>query len=444
TSLGRPAPGPDGQRIRSVLALRKDRLGAFRRWIQQYGDIVRIPVGPELLYLVVHPDHVKSVLQDQARSFDKQTRGFAVIRRLLGQGLLTSEGKFWLRQRRIAQPVFGRRTVGAFAGQFGLAAQRLADRWAEAQNGQTIDVTEAMTRLTLSIVGETLLGRELTGEARAVGEALSISLHWASKNVTTPKFLLDLPTRSNRESQRAIQTLDRVVLETIDARRQASERPDDLLTRLMEATDPETGQGMSDQQLRDEVMTMFLAGHETTANALAFSLYLLGQHPEWAEKVAAEADAVLTDELPTADDLRRLDVTGRVVFEAMRLYPPAWIVPRRAATDTQLGEFHIEAGANLICFTMGTHRHPEFWPDPETFDPDRFLESAAPRHKFAYFPFGGGPRLCIGRDFALLEAVLVLATLMRRVRMVPAWDQVGLDPTITLRPTGLKMRVQAR
>ena len=436
----RTAPGPRGHPLLGSLpAARRDPLKLFMESFRDYGEVVRFRFGPRVAHLVSSPSGVNQILAENNKNYGKQTRGYASLRYVLGNGLLTSEGEFWKRQRRIAQPAFHRQRIAGFGQAMVRAASEAAASF-EAQRGQVIDDAEEMMRLTLRIVGETLLGYDPSDAAGEVGPALAFLLAMVNQR-TSRLIFFDrplLPTPENFRIRRSLATLDAVVQRIIAERRK---RPgDDLLSMLMEATDELTSEKMDDKQLRDEAMTIFLAGHETTSNALTWTFLLLARYPAALRELRAELAEVLGDRDPVLEDLPRLRFTKMVVEESMRLYPPAWMIARSVSQRDEIGGYEIPAGSIVFVSPYVVHRHPGVWQDPEGFDPQRF---AGEKPRGAYFPFGGGPRLCIGNGFAMMEAELVLATIARRVRFeLQPGHPVVPDPGITLRPRyGMKMRV---
>lgn len=400
-------------------------------------------------HVVAHPTDVQTVLQDPQHVFTKNTRGYQKLRSFLGDGLVTSDGEFWRRQRRIAQPAFSRQRILDFTPTMVRAAEDLCAKWErDAARGEAIDVSQDMNRVTLRIAGETLLSTDPSDQASDIARAIDVVLHEAVARINSPLGVPESwPTPRNVRFRRAAEDLDRIVLATISARRSGAERSDDLAQMLVEARDPETGEGMSDRQLRDEIMTMFLAGHETTANALTWTLTLLSRFPSIARALHEEAVEVLGDRSACAEDLPRLDLARRVFLESMRLYPPVWVVGRSPSVDVELGGFDIPQGSLVFVCQWITHRHPDFWENPEGFDPDRWLpERAKSLHRYQYFPFALGPRMCIGAGFAQQEAQLLLATFVRRFRLdlVPGHPVVP-EPLVTLRPKhGVLMHVHRR
>jgi len=439
----RLAPGPKGNLVTGVLSqLRSAKLKTLVDLVQTYGDVVRMPVVIDI-YIVTHPDLVKYVMQDNHVNY---TKGFNYRRMepFLGRGLLTSEGEEHLRNRRLAQPAFHKQRIAGFAELMARHTERMLSGWAP---GAKLDVHAEMMKLTLSVVGEALFSTDITQSADDVGRALSDVLTITNDRFESifvpPKFF---PTPQNLRFNRSMEVLDTLVNGLISARRNGSEQKHDLLAMLMEARTEDGKEGMSDRQLRDEVMTMVLAGHETTANALSWAFYLLSTHPEVERRLAAEV-AQLEGRAPTLADLPKLSYTKQVMEETMRLYPPAWAVGRRTIEDDEIGGFHIPKKTDVMLMPFATHRDPRFWENPEGFDPDRFLpENVAKRHKFAFFPFAAGPRMCIGSAFAMMEMQLVLAMVMQKFRVDLVPGQVVIpEPRVTLRPKdGLRVTLKNR
>ncbi|MFL5320443.1 MAG: cytochrome P450 [Myxococcaceae bacterium] len=443
-------PGPSPLTALSNLrAMRQDIIGFLIDLQRRYGDVVRFRVGPIPIIFCAHPDGVRHVLQENARHYNKQTRGFAVIRELLGEGLLTSEGDTWFRQRRLMQPAFHRQRLQSFGQLMVDAAEAVVTEWEPlATSGETFDVTDSMMKLTLRVASQALFGTDLGPEAGNVDSAFTSVLEWAKDRLTQTLFIPRwLPTASNRRGQAAVATLDRVVYSVIEQRRRSQTSRDDLLQLLMDAKDEDTGEKMNDRQLRDEVMTLMLAGHETSANALSWTFALLSKHVAVRKRLEEEVDAVLGGRLPSLEDLPKLRYTRQVLDEGMRMYPPAWSVSRCAMAPDKLLGYDVPEGQLVFLSSYVTHRHPDFWPNPESFDPDRFApEHEKERHRMSYFPFGGGPRLCIGNNFALMEMTIALAALVQkfRVDLAPGQELIR-DASITLRPRGgLRMRVTRR
>ncbi len=418
-----------------------------------YGPVVRTWFGPPGIGLQVYsfadPEACKHILADNAKSY-KKSRAYLRLRSVLGDGLLTSEGDAWRRQRRLAQPAFHKQRLASFAHTMAAATRAMLEHWHHlARRQEIIDVSREMSRLTFQIVGQTLFSADVTREAKAIGEVLEVVLHHAAESVDV-LFPLPtwVPTAKNREFVRAMRTLDDFVIGLIRARRQpGAARPNDLLTMLLEARDEESGEQMSEQQLRDEVVTFVLAGHETTSNALSWTFYLLSRHPAVFRQLTDEVDRVLGDGLPHLETTAELGYTRRVFEESMRLYPPAWIIEREAVVDDQVSGYFVPRGTTTMVAPWVLHRSPALWPNPEGFDPDRFLPSAVEaRHRYAYYPFGLGARMCIGAGFAMMEAQIILAMVTRHFRLdlVPG-HSVETLPHITLRQKGgIRMTLHAR
>ena len=429
----------------SLLEFRRDPLGFIMDLAHNHGDVVHFLLGSNHIYLVTNPEYIKNVLVTDNKNFIK-SRGLQMAKRFLGEGLLTSEGEFHRRQRRLAQPAFHRQRINTYAEVMVGCGEQMRDRW---QAGETLDIWKEMMRVTLAIVGKTLFDASVESEAKEIGEALS-SVMKLFDRITMPfaNLLNKLPLPSNFQFQKASQRLDATIYRIINERRASGEDRGDLLSMLLLAQDEEgDGTGMTDLQLRDEAMTIFLAGHETTANALTWTWYLLSEHADVRAKLEAEIDSVLEGRLPIADDARRLPYTEKVFAESMRLYPPAWTMGREALSDYRIGEYIAPAGSIIIMSPYVVHHNPLYYPEPFKFDPERWTpEAEAVRPKFAYFPFGGGPRVCIGEQFAWMEGVLLIATFAQKWRMHLAPDHpVEPKPMITLRPKyGMKMTLEPR
>jgi cytochrome P450 len=439
-------PGPPGRFLSGHLAdFRRDRLNFFADCAKKYGDVVLIWLGRRRVYLVNHPDAIEEILVTHSRDFIKH---FALRLNpvVLGNGLLCSEGDFWLRQRRLIQPAFQRSRIAAYADDMTSAAEKVLGGWT---TGETRDVAADMMRLTLMIAAKTLFGAEIDKEARDVGQALEVLLERFRARFASLFWLPAwIPTPGKIRFDRAVRRLDDIIYGFIRQRRASGEEKGDLLSILLHARDEDDGGQMTDKQLRDEAMTLFLAGHETTALTLSWAWYLLATNPRVQEPLTAEVDAVLGGRrTPTVDDLPRLRYTEQVVQESMRVLPPVYTVGREALRDCEIGGYHVPAGTTLLMSQWIVHHDERFFEHPWDFLPERWAEEkikSLPR--FAYFPFGGGPRLCIGNTFAMMEAVLILATIAQRFRFTVAPNQtVEPWPTFTLRPrNGIKAVITPR
>jgi cytochrome P450 len=416
---------------------RGDRLSFLMRTARQYGPVARFRVRDRSVFLVSDPAGAKHVLQDNADNYGRKTRSVEALKETLGNGLLTTTGPSWWRNRRLAQPSFHKQRLASFAGIMAASSTELVDELARAgASGAPFDVVPALSRLTLRILGRCLFERDLTDEADAVGGALSVVLHHTIEKLAALFPLPGIvPTPKNLRFRAALRALDRVVLSLIAERRRDGADRGDLLSMLLAARDEETGEGLSDQQLRDEVMTLLLAGHETTAMALSWTFYLLSLHPPARRTLENEVDAEPGD-ATGVESLARLRYTRMVLDEALRLYPPAWVVTRSADVEDEIGGFVIPAGSRVLVSPYVTQHDPTLWDDPEGFDPERFApEASQGRPRYAYFPFGGGSHLCIGAGFATMEATMVLAAVTRRLRLdLEPGRAVAIDPLVTLRP----------
>jgi cytochrome P450 len=436
-------PGPKPRFLIGNMPLASpDPLSVFTAWAREFGDIFYYRAAWLHVYFLNHPDLIEEVLVRNYKNFLKD-RVIRNSRWFFGQGLLTNEGDSWLRQRRLSQPAFHRERVASYAKIMTDYAGQMLATW---QDGETRDIHQEMMRLTLRIVVRTLFNVESEET-----EQISSAMNTVMGNTTGIRMLLPpiaryLPTPKMIGFRRAVARLDETVYSIVSRRRAHEEDSGDLLSMLMQAKD-EDGSRMSDTQLRDEVLTFLLAGHETTALALSWTWHLLGQHPEVERKLHRELDHVLDGRVPSFSDLPALTYTERVIKESMRLYPPAWSLARTVVSDFELRGYRIPAGANVVMSQWIMHRNPHYFPDPNKFDPDRWLlERLQKLPRFAYFPFGGGPRQCIGTAFAMMEATILLATIAQRFRFntVPEHPVVPI-PSFTLRPkSGIKMTLQAR
>jgi cytochrome P450 len=437
---GPRSSAPGGQ----IIAMTRDPLKFLMKTSAEYGPIAHFMLGPQHTVLINDPEHIEGVLVAHDWNFLKG-RGLKRARRVLGRGLLTSEGNFHRRQRRLAQPAFHKQRIAGYAAVMGAYSARARDRW---ENGETLDIAQEMMRLTLGIVAKTLFDADVESEAVEIGQALTDILKMFETFSSPLTDILDkLPTAANRRISRARERLDETIYRIIEERRESGQDRGDLLSMLLMAQDEEGSGGMSDEQLRDELMTLFLAGHETTANALAWTWYLLSQNPEAESRLHAELDRVLEGRPPTIEEVSKLEYTERVLTESMRCYPPVWVMGRRALGSYRVGEYTIPAGSIVLLSQYLMHHNEKYYPDPFKFDPERWTpEERAARPKYSYFPFGGGPRLCIGEQFAWMEGILIIATLAQRWKIRAASSHpVPLQPLITLRPkNGIRMTLERR
>ena len=429
-------PGPRGNRVIGTgLMFQQDLLGTLLSGLREHGDVVRYEVFPGVrplhhtLVVAHHPDDVRRVLTQTERAFSKRTIGFQVLAEMLGLGLLTTEGDVWRRQRRTVQPLFTPRTISRYAALMSEEATRL-----ELAPG-AVDLNLAMRRYTLRVVGRALFSEDIDDTVpalhRLVPRLSDVTVRRTFQMLRVP---LRVPTPRNLRA-RQLRREEYAIVDRILARPSDTE-PDDLLTRLRAARDPETGDPLTEQEIADQILVFLLAGHETTAGALTFTLHLLGRHPAEQEAVAAEVAEVLDGRpAPSPDDLPRLAHTKAALLEGLRLYPPAYLTERLTTEPVTIGGYAVPPGVMVLVAPWSTHRHPEFWPDPERFDPGRFLGEQDRAH-YAYFPFGGGPRGCVGEHFAMLEATILLATLLARYRVTALEPELAVEPLVTLRPVG--------
>jgi cytochrome P450 len=437
TSATRRPPGPKGlPLLGNLLEFRRDVLRYYLEWSREYGDAVSLNLAGWPVALLNNPDYAEYVLVKNHRNFIKFPLFFRKVRAIFGQGLVTSEGEFWLRQRRLAAPAFHAQRVAGYGDTMVRHTERMLTGW---QPGKLRDIHTDMMEVTLRIAAKTLFDAEVDEDVSDIGQAFNAIADEIAKRVRQPFVLPDvIPTPGNVRYLRGVRRIDRLV-DSIIRERQRNGDVDrgDLLSMLMLARDDD-GKPMTAKQLRDEVITLLLAGHETTALALSWTWYLLAQHPEADAKLAAELREVLGGRAPAVSDLPRLRYTEQVVTEAMRIYPPAWGFGREALADCEIGGYAIPAGTTVIISPWVSHRNPRYFPDPTAFRPERWdNDFAATLPRFAYIPFGGGPRICIGNRFAMMEAVLVLATVAQRFHLELQNGQPVVPlPSITLRPKG--------
>lgn len=432
--------------IGSAADLQRDRLAFLMRIFHECPDADRMRVFNRTIYHFYHPDGVKHILVDNHANYVKGAL-IEPIRNIAGNGLFSADGELWLRQRRLMQPAFHRERIAGFGTIMTDLTTQMLQRWEGHGTVEPLDVSAEMVNLTMSIVSQTMFGAAFVDHGNRIGDAIQIALDDVQHRFDMPFYPpLSVPTPYNRRLRAAIRNLHQAIDEIIAARRRSDDARSDLLGMLMEARD-DGHAGMDDVQLRNEILTMFVAGHETTARLLAFAFYVVARHPEVETRLHQELDAVLHGGTPAMSDLPALTYTRMIVDETLRLYPPAWLFARQAVADDEVMGYHVPAGALVALSPYATHRHPAFWEDAERFDPERFSPArSAGRSKYAYMPFGGGPRQCIGNTFALSEAVLVLATVAQRFGLHTA---PGAELKLAARTTlqldgGLPMRIESR
>lgn len=437
--IRRVPPGPPRRTTIGLLhKLAADRLGLMTTAAATYGDAVRIEIGPKTLYFFNHPDYAKHVLADNSACYLKGI-GYIQARRALGDGLLTSDGELWRKQRSTIQPVFQRKRIAAQAGMVANEAAALVGSLRAHVGRGKVDVLAELTAFTLGVLGRTLLDADI-GAFDSIGhsfEAVQDQAMFEMESMSMVPTWVPLPKqlrfrRARRDLQRIVETL-------VDERlAHYRENDDDVLTRLIKSTQQEVDPAVATQRLRDELITLLLAGHETTASTLGWTFYLLDKHPEVRERLRDEAVAVLDDRLPTHADLRKLTYTSMVLNEVMRLYPPVWILTRQAKQDDEVGGYHVPAGADVLICPYTLHRHPDFWRQPDRFDPDRFhLDRAETRPRYAHIPFGAGPRFCVGNHLGLMEATFVVAMVARELKLSTAPGyRAFAEPMLSLRIKG--------
>lgn len=437
-------PGPEGNAVLgSARELRRDPL-AFLTGLREYGDIASFRVGRRRIYMVHTPELVREVLVTQNRKFAK-TGIILQARPLLGNGLLTSEGDLHRRQRRLMQPPMHPKVIDQYVPTIVRLTEKTRDRY---RHGSEIDLFDEMLQLTIKIVAETMLGVSLDGEAAELERAVTVALQYFDRllSPSRSRVLAALPTQRNRRYKKAERCLKKFVIDLITRRRAEGARGDDVLSRLVRAADSESGEPVDDRQIRDEIITLIAAGHETIATAMTWTWHLLAAHPRVDERLVAEIEDVLSDRLPTADDLSKLPFTRAVLLESMRLYPPLWALSRKSTEDCDLGGFHVPAGTVVGVSQYVMQRDERYWDEPEEFRPERWLQlaSEADRNRLTSFPFGAGPRVCIGKSMAMTEGMIILATLALRWRFVTDKPLGPSKPLIVLRPPRVRFTVKKR
>jgi cytochrome P450 len=412
-------------------------LQAFYDWHRDYGDLVSFRLATRQFYLFSHPKLVEQALIRQSDIFKKiynpeKPTGIALI---LGQGLVTSQGDLWQRQRQLMQPVFQRSNVATLLPLMVTAGNNMLNRWQQLGEGAHLNLSNEMTRLTLEVITQTMFSTSVLDKIEHISPSLDTLLRYAIKSIVNPLTLpLYVPTPANQKFKRALGTIDDVIYGIIDQRRAAPSEQNDLLDMLLKARDDSSGEKMTDKQIRDEVITIFSAGHETTANLLSWTLYLLARHPDILARVRQELDDLLQGGMPNAEDLQQLAYTKAVLSESMRLRPPAGFLLRKVSKDTEVDGYLLKAGRSAIFSIYNLHHHADFWRQPEQFDPDRFL---LPQKKYSFIPFGTGERICIGSHFALMESQLLLSMIVQRCDLqLLDPNEVEIEMAVTLRPKG--------
>jgi cytochrome P450 len=416
-------------------------------WWRQHGDALRFRLGLTTRYLFSHPDLAEAVLVKHTDRFAKvydprRPSGLALV---LGTGLITSSGDVWKRHRRMIQPIFHRARIVTMVDQMAQVGEQRMAGWA-AEEGRSVDIAADMRQLTLEVISRTMFSTSMAQHIDRIIHALQMSSQYAIDSDSNPVSLpLWMPTARNRAFRSAMRSMDELISGLLARRRESGELHGDLLDVLLHARDDETGEGLTDQELRDEILTIFAAGHSTTANALSWAWYLLATHPDARARFHEEVDRVLQGRTPSAEDLEHLPYTRAIFEETLRLYPTAPLVQRKVTTPITVHGMSLPQGARVLINLYNLHRHPDFWPNPDQFLPERWLGSDRPCARYAYLPFGAGPRACVGLHFASVEGLLLLALIGRRYDLRLTQDRVELQFMVTLRPKGgLRMVRQPR
>ncbi|MBE9028687.1 cytochrome P450 [filamentous cyanobacterium LEGE 11480] len=442
-------PGPSGYLLPQIQTFQRDPLKSIDQFWKVHGDIIRIPILPGFSYYVmIHPRHAEQMLATKGDRYVKPDLVVKSMGLLQGKGLFTNDGESWQQHRRLMQPAFQRKALEELHQVIVQAVQDLIQQWENQPEDEPIDIAAAMIDLSLKMVSRSLFGLDISQSENRVGQAFRTALAYVYSRISNPiSPPLWLPTPHNRTFRQAKQILDDTVTEIIRSRREGQTNRVDLLAMLLDAQDSETGIGMSDQQIRDEIFTLLNAGYETVATSLAWTWKIIASQPEIADNLHQEVSQRLNGQPPTLEQLSQLDYTRRVFDESLRLYPPGLGQPRSPISDDHLDGYHVPKGSMCIIATYFTMRHPEFWDNPWQFDPDRFLPApVAQRHKYAYIPFGAGPHICIGKSLALMEALTALSMISQRfkIELTPG-QSFAIDPRFTLRPAnGVQVQLQQR
>lgn len=434
---GKPIPGPRGNPLLgSIRDIQRDNIQAFMDAWREYGDIVHFR-GPLTINLLVHPDYVQRVLRDNYKNYPRPKFVADKLKSIVGEGLVAAEGEVWQRARKMAQPAFDPEIVNSFDPMFVENTSRLLDEWeGHATRGEAIDAKSEMMHLTLANLVNTVFHADLGAEIPTIEPKVAFTLQHTHKRLTSPIDPQRLPLPSSKKFEATLAELNEIIYRLIRERRAATDDAKDLVTTLIAQRDEATGGTLTDEQLRDEIIGFFIAGHETVSSCMSWTWYLLSLNPECWRRLREEVDSVLDGRAPTVEDVPKLTYTQNVLLESMRMFPPIFVLMRYALEDDLMGEYQVPAGSNVVLCPYVTHRHPDFWDNPEGFDPDRFLpERSAGIHRMAYFPFSGGPRKCIGNTMAMLQMPIILAMATQRFRLnlVPG-QKIIPEPAISLRP----------
>jgi len=425
--------------VGSLPQLIKNPFGYLKQARENYGDIYNLNLGISKMLIVNHPRQMQHILVDNAQNYRKGGAMWDAVRAMLGNGLVVSEGSFWMRQRRMMNPQFHRQRLAALNDLMVSAITEALDTWEKSANGSDFNVASAFSELTMKVITRTLFGTGLsTEEMDRVSKAMNYALTYIIQAIVLNSLPSWMPAPGKKEFEQSIKQIDDTVYRIIADSRKDNGESNHLMAMLLDMVDDETGEGMTDQQLRDEVTTLFLAGYETTSIALSWAFDLLTHHPDVMEKLQAEVDSAIGDRLPTFADLMKLPYSRMILQETLRIRPAAWQLPRTAIEDDELDGYRIPAGTTITGLIYMCHYHPEEWENPEVFDPERFQpDKSEKRHKFAYMPFGAGQRKCIGMDFALMEGQLALAMVAQRYKLTKTTEDLAKPQlSTTLRPKG--------